>query len=139
MNGYLLDTMVVSDLAKFPIDPRLDDWAKSTPGEQQFLSVMTLGEMASGIEDLPDGRRRRDLELWLQRVLASFESRILSFDQETAMIWGRKHGVLRRKGVNAPAVDLMLAASALRHGLTVVTRNTRDFARFEVPLLNPWR
>jgi predicted nucleic acid-binding protein len=100
------------------------------------LSVLTLGEIRKGIVQLPPGRRRTDLEAWVGGdLLTRFAGRILHIDGEIADRWGHLAGA---KGATIPVIDGLLAATAIHHNLTLVTRNAKDMARTGVVLFNPW-
>jgi predicted nucleic acid-binding protein len=133
----LLDTNVVSELRKPPerCDPAVRSWFVGLPESSIYLSVLVLGELRRGVERL----RRRDtasaeaLDHWLQTLAASYSGRILGIDAPVAEVWGR---------INVPeplpAIDGLIAATALAHGLTLATRNVRDLLRSGVPIVNPW-
>ena len=133
---YLIDTNVISELRKGQTrNPNVHSWYSTISMEELFLSVLVLGEIRSGAERL----RRHDpvqaiaLERWLDRVRHAFRERIFDVDQDVADLWGR---------LNVPSrlsvVDSLLAATALRHGLTLVTRNIKHIARTGVNYLNPF-
>lgn len=134
---YLLDTNVVSELRRGrKADQRVRDWAESQELESQFLSVVTIQELEYGMLL----KRRRDeveglkLARWLHyRLMPDLEGRILPLDSAIALATAALHVPVRR-----PERDAWIAATALVHRLTVVTRNTRDFQETGVPLLNPW-
>lgn len=139
MTGWLLDTVVVSELRKPRCDPRVRRWSDGQPPDSLFLSRVTLAEIRSGIEQVEDGRFRGELLLWLDRTLRPwFGSRILDVDEEVLVEWRRP--VARGRAVNHTfsQPDLFIAASAAVHGLTVVTRNVVDFRVAGVPVLDPW-
>ncbi len=133
---YLIDTNVISELRKGQTrNSNVDSWYSTVSMEELFLSVLVLGEIRSGAERL---RRHHPvqataLERWLDRVRHAFRGRIFDIDQDVADLWGR---------LNAPSrlsvVDSLLAATALRHGLTLVTRNIKHIARTGVNYLNPF-
>ena len=103
------------------------------------LSVLTLGEIRKGLAALPHGRRRTRLEAWLEVDLRGrFSGRILPVDAAVADRWGLLAAQARRSGATLPIVDGLLAATALHHNLTLVSRNVSDFAAAHVPVLNPW-
>jgi predicted nucleic acid-binding protein len=103
------------------------------------LSVLTLGDLRKGLAALPQGRRRTRLETWLEVDLRGrFSGRILPVDAPVANRWGLLAARARRKGATLPIVDGLLAATALHHNLTLVSRNVCDFAAAQVPVLNPW-
>jgi predicted nucleic acid-binding protein len=111
---------------------------RATPAEDQFLSVLSLGEVRHGVERLPVGARQEQLRVWLENDLQSvFEGRLLPVTFAIAERWGRLRAEVRR---SVPAVDSLLAATALHHDLRLVTRNEKDFAKFPgLAVVNPWR
>lgn len=135
--SYLLDTNVLSELRRRVPDPAVVAWVEGRPASTFFLSVLTLGEIRRGIESLGDERRRLRLLDWLEaQVPAFFSGRILAVDLPVADRWGR---LLAQAGRPLPAIDSLLAATALQHGLRLVTRNVRDFAFPGLELINPWQ
>ena len=140
MSGFLLDTNVVSELVRPKPDDNVRRWADETDELILFLSAMTLGEIRKGIESLRQGSRRGRLESWLQVDLRSrFRDRILPIDDAIADRWGAISAMAAAKGKPVPVVDGLLAATALHHNLTLVTRNSSDVAGTGVPTLNPWQ
>lgn len=134
--SYLIDTNVLSELRKRQPDPRVVAWVDARPPSTLYLSVLTLGEIRRGVEAMSDSHRRLALLDWLETQLpAWFAGRVLGVDAETADRWGR---LLARAGRPLPAIDSLLAATAQRHGLQLVTRNVGDFQGVEVALINPW-
>jgi len=104
-----------------------------------YLSVLTVGEIRKGVARLAQGKRRTHLEAWLERDLQTrFSGRILSVSVPIADRWGLLAAEARRKGKPLSAIDGLLAATALHHNLTIVSRNVADFANTQVPILNPW-
>lgn len=139
MSGYLLDTNCVSEAVKFRPDPQVADWIESVDESLLFLSVMTLGEIRKGLANLEQGKRRTQLETWLEIDLRDrFHRRILGVDRAIADRWGALTGEAKRRGQVVPVVDGILAATALHYNLTVVSRNANNFARAQVAVLNPW-
>ncbi len=139
MNGSLIDTNVISEFAKANPDPNVIRWFQAADPDTLFASVVTLGEIRLGIEDLPMGKRRRDLELWLTTGLpAWFAANLLPVTKEIAERWGRATIEAKRNGLMLATADGLIAATALDHDLTLITRNTKDFAGLGVALLNPW-
>ena len=140
MRGFLLDTNCVSEGAKVRPDKQVESWAQQTPDDFLYISVLTLGEIRKGIVSLVAGRRRIDLEQWLENTLRpSFGSRVLPVTEAIAIRWGVLVGEARRSGRTLPAIDSLLAATALEHNLTLVTRNTRDFEGTSVQVISPWK
>jgi predicted nucleic acid-binding protein len=136
---YLLDTNVLSEVQRPRPDGHVLAWLDQVDEDRTFLSVVTVGEIARGGEQLEDGRRKATLRQWLDVDLAArFGSRLLPIDRETALAWGSLMAGARAAGRGLGVMDAWIAACALRHGLTLVTRNTRDFVGLEVDLLDPW-
>jgi predicted nucleic acid-binding protein len=137
---YLLDTNVVSELRKVPAgkgDANVARWARQVPAASLFLSVVTILELELGVllMERRDSRQGEILRSWLdQRVMLAFANRILPIDVAVARQCARLH-------VPDPCAerDALIAATALVHGLTVVTRNRDDFVATGVALLNPWQ
>lgn len=138
MSGFLLDTNVISELVRPKPDQKVTAWVEATDEHLLYLSVLTLGEIRKGIASLRDAARQVSLEAWLAGDLpVRFANRILGIDQAVADRWGRL-AARATPGNALPVIDGLLAATAMQHNLTVVTRNTRDFASTGVPLFNPW-
>ncbi len=139
MNGFLLDTHVISGLVTRRPEPNVSQWVEGTEETLLHLSVLTLGEIRKGIVGLPQARRRAELETWLYKVLRNrFAGRILPMDAEVAERWGHVAAEARSKNIQLPVIDGLLAATALEHNLTFVARNTRDVTCVGVLVLNPW-
>lgn len=137
--AYLLDTNVISELVKASPAGSVLAWLRRQTPDELFLSAMTIGEIVRGVERLPAGRQRRALARWVERDLTDeFEGRVLPFDYEAAVLWGRLMGAADRAGRPRSAADGQIAATARRYGLTLATRNVRDFAGMGVDLINPW-
>jgi predicted nucleic acid-binding protein len=115
------------------------DWMRSADESLLYLSVLTLGEIRKGAAILPQSKRRTHLESWLEFDLqVRFSGRILAIDNPVADRWGWLTAESERKGRPLAAIDGLLAATALQHGLTIVSRNVTDFASTNAPILNPW-
>ena len=139
MSGFLLDTNIISELIKPRPEPKVAAWIEAADESLLYLSVLTLGEIRKGIAALPRTARRGQLEAWLASDLhARFSGRILPVDEAVADRWGLLTGEASRKGIRLPVIDGLLAATALSHNLTLVTRNATDMAATGVPTLNPW-
>jgi toxin FitB len=139
VTGFLLDTNVLSEFARTgQPDQHVDRWLKNTAEEKLFASVLTLAEIRRGIELLPSGKRKSQLEQWQDELIASFESRLFPVTKSIADRWAVLSANAQRKGIALANVDGLIAATALEHDLTLVTRNVKDFAGVEVALLNPW-
>lgn len=139
MSGFLLDTNVISELVKPRPERKVTAWISSVDEELLWLSVLTLGEIRKGIAAPPVTARRLVLEGWLELELPErFHGRILSVDQSVADRWGRLSAEATAKKMMLPVIDGLLAATALHHNLTLVTRNSRDVEPTGVPVFNPW-
>jgi predicted nucleic acid-binding protein len=138
--NFLLDTNVVSEWVKPSPDQGVTTWLVEADEDRVFISVVTLAELRHGVERMPRGIRRSRLNTWLADELrARFESRVLTIDAPTADAWG--HVMARGQTLGRPiaTMDAFLAATAIRHDLTLVTRNVTDFDYLDVRLINPWR
>jgi predicted nucleic acid-binding protein len=138
VNGYLIDTNVVSELTKPVPAPQVEEFLRRTK-DSVFVSVFSIGEIRKGIACLPAGNRRAVLEDWLDNeIMPWFADRILPVTLDIAERWGEISAQLKAKGRLRPVVDTVLAATALRHGLVLATRNVRDYADLGIALVNPW-
>ncbi len=134
--SFLVDTNVVSELRKGErCDPRVRSWLANVDENAIYLSVLTIGEIRRGIESIRvrDAAAAAALEVWLRRLVADAGDRIIAVDEEVAEVWGTLN-----VPDPLPVVDGLLAATAKVHGLTIVTRNTKDFARTGMHCLNPF-
>lgn len=139
MSGFLLDTNCISEIVRLKPEPRVIDWMEAVDESLLYLSVLTLGEIRKGVAGLPQSKRRTHLESWLELELrARFSGRILSIDGLVADRWGLLAAPAKRTGKALSTIDGLLAATALCHNLTLVSRNIRDYTNTQVPVLNPW-
>ncbi|MCX6591841.1 MAG: type II toxin-antitoxin system VapC family toxin [Acidobacteria bacterium] len=137
--GFLLDTNLISEFIKPLPEAAVMDWLNAQPESGLFLSVLTMGEVLEGIEVLPAGRRRWQLDTWYRTELAvRFAHRTLDVDLAVCEQWSRCTAMRARRGRPLPIVDGLLAATALHHGLGLVTRNERDFEGLGLTVVNPW-
>jgi predicted nucleic acid-binding protein len=139
MTGYLLDTNVVSEMTKSEPDPSLRQNLSALSGDQLWISVLTFGELNKGVSLLPLGRRRIEFEQFFRALAEEYSDRILEISLAVAMTWGALAAETRSRGFHLSQIDGLLAATALSHGLTVLTRNVRDFLFTNVPVLDPWQ
>lgn len=137
--SFVLDTCALSELTRPTPHPKVAAWFDAQEPSLLYLSVLTVGEIAKGVAAMPAGRKRTVLAGWLATLGSTYGSRILPIDGAIATIWGRTAANVERKGSSLGVVDGLIAATALRHGYTVVTRNVDDFAATGVPLLNIWQ
>ena len=139
MSGYLLDTNCISEVVRAHPEPRVLSWLEATDERLLYLSVLTLGEIRKGVAGLPQSKRRRRLESWLELELqARFSGRVLPIDAAIADRWGILTVEARQKGLGIATIDGLLAATALHFNLTLVSRNVNVFASTPVLLLDPW-
>jgi predicted nucleic acid-binding protein len=137
--NVLLDTNVVSEWTKQQPDPGVVRWLATLDEDRAHLSVITLGELREGIDRMPPGRRREQLDAWLRAELPDrFAGRVVDIDISVAQRWGAIRAAGRRASRSLPVVDAFLAATALEHGYAIVTRNVADFAGVVPDLINPW-
>ena len=136
---YLLDTCVISELVDRHPNPKVVDFVDSLDSDDVFLSVITIGEIAKGVEKLPKSKRKQELHSWLkENLLVRFDGRIIPLDTEVLMEWGILIARLESAGITLPAIDSLIAATTLTHKLTLVTRNVDDFSGTSIAIVNPW-
>jgi toxin FitB len=134
--GYLLDTCVISELVKKQPDKKVTSWLSETPNESLYISVLTLGEIRKGTTMVNDVKKREHLLRWLEKdLLGWFGDRVIPVDLPVADRWGRLVAEAKRQ---LPAIDSLLAATALSHNLRMVTRNEKDFQHATLEVINPW-
>ena len=139
MSGWLLDTNVITELRRPRPSARVRSFISGQRLEDLFVSTVTLAEIRYGIETVGDPIRRAELSDWLlHRVRPMFDQRVLDVSEDVMFKWRLLVEDGRKAGHTFSQPDLIIAATALQHGLTVVTRETGDYQRARVPLLNPW-
>ena len=132
---YLVDANVLSEPTKLSPNSKVVDWLRTNEGKLVVDSII-VGELCVGILSLPHGRKRRQLEQWFEDVVQTIDC--LPWDATISRRWAKLVVDLQRKGDTLPLLDSMIAATALQHELTVATRNTRDFERAGVRVLDPF-
>jgi predicted nucleic acid-binding protein len=132
---YLVDANVLSEPTKSTPNPRVVDWLRAHEGNV-VVDAIVLGELYAGILQHPAGRRRTELERWFESVIGALEC--VPWDGAVSRRWARLVVQLTRKGRSLPLLDSMITATALEHGLTVVTRNVRDFEETGVRVVDPF-
>ena len=139
MNGWLLDTNVISELRRSRPQARVVAFVAAQPLEKLFVSAVTFAEIRYCIEVVSDPIRRTELNDWLaHKVRPMFDQRVLALSEDVMFKWRLLVEDGRKAGHTFSQPDLIIAATALQHGLTVVTRDTADYSRARVPLFNPW-
>lgn len=139
MSGFLVDTNCISEVVRFKPEPRVMAWMEAADESLLHLSVLTMGEIRKGLAALPQSKRRSQLETWLELELRTrFSGRILPIDAAVADRWGLLAANAKRSGKVLSSIDGLLAATAIQHDLTIVSRNVSDFVSTEVPIVNPW-
>jgi predicted nucleic acid-binding protein len=140
VNGFLLDTNIVSELIKPRPEPKVIAWLQGVDERLFYLSVLTLGEIRKGVTALSDPSRQVSIEAWLDKDLRDrFEGRILPVCESVADRWGVLAGHAPQRGSALPVIDGLLAATAIHYNLTLVTRNVKDFEPTQVVLFDPWK
>lgn len=140
MSGWLLDTNIISELRRPRPETRVVAFVAAQPLDELFVSTVTLAEIRYGIEMVKDAVQRAELKEWLtDKVRPMFEQRVLDVSEDVMFRWRLLVEEGRKAGVTFSQPDLIIAATALDHGLTVVTRDTADYSRARVPVLNPWK
>ena len=139
MTGIVLDTNVVSEQRRSLPDARVMAWFGLQEVDQLFLSATVVGELSLGAEVLPAGRRRAEMQAWLQALTGKrFANRILPYDAEAAMLYGELAARGRVRGRMPSISHVQIAAVAKLHDMAVATRNVADFELLGVPVVNPW-
>jgi predicted nucleic acid-binding protein len=137
--AYLLDTNVISEAIKPQPNERVVAWLKAERSLRSYLSVLTLGEITQGIVRSPSPRKAAHLTRWLETELVpKFQGRILAIDAAVMRTWGQVTGAALKQGKVVSYPDSLLAATAITHGLVLVTRNAKDLGVLPVQVLNPW-
>ena len=135
--SFLVDTNVVGEPMKPKPERRVVAWLRDNESGL-YISTITIGEIRRGIERLPGGSRKMLLMGWLAMLCERMGGRILSFNTSTAHVWGQLKARWEKEGLTVPSLDSQIAATAQRHQLAVVTRNTGDFERTGIKVLNPF-
>ena len=135
---YLLDTCVLSEFVKAAPSAAVNGWMAQQPESGLFVSALSLAELARGVAKLPPSKRKTDLAAWLAQLETSLGERVLPFTRHTASYWGEICASAEAKGQPLAAFDSLIAATAVEHGLVVVTRNVKDFATAPLVVVDPW-
>lgn len=136
---YLLDTNTLSESNKPQPNKGFTEWLLAMENSDLFTSCLVLGELEKGIYLLNSERKRLEFESWLAKAINDFEGRILDIDQNTSLLWGQLVAHTQKAGKTPQVIDSLLAAQAIQHKLTLVTRNVKDFEQFkDLQVLCPW-
>lgn len=139
MTGWLLDTNVLSELRRPRPEPRVVAFVEDQPLDSLYVSAVSFAELRFGIEMVPDAARRTELNDWLaHKVRPMFEQRVLPVTEDVMFKWRLLVEEGRKAGHTFSQPDLIIAATGLQHGLTIVTRDTRDYVKARAALFNPW-
>jgi len=136
----ILDTCVISEFVAKQPNPKVVEFLDALDTDDAYLSVITIGEVIKGVEKLPDSRRKTELRDWLQDdLLARFQGKILPLDTDVIVEWGMLVARTELAGKAMPAVDSLIAATAIANKMTLVTRNVSDFEAAGIEVINPWQ
>lgn len=136
---YLLDTCVISELVAKEVNPKVVEFVDSLDSDDVYLSVITIGEIAKGIEKLPKSKRKQELHTWLMEdLLVRFNEKIVPLDTDVLLEWGLLAARLESKRKILPAMDSLIAATVLTRKFALVTRNVGDFNGANIEIINPW-
>jgi len=139
MSGFLLDTNIPSEIIRSHPHPQVNVWVLAQDDATLHLSVVTIGELRKGLTILPESKRRTQLQQWLENdLIPLFTSRILPVTQAIADRWGVLSGQRQLAGRPLSMADGLIAATTLEHGLTLVTRNVKDYEDLGATVFNPW-
>ncbi len=138
--SYLLDTCLISEVVKKTPSKAVLAWLEQQDEQSLFLSVLTLGELQKGIAKLPESAKKKKLTAWVNRDLRQrFQGRFLDITEDVALLWGQVQAEAEQRGVKPPAIDSLIAATALAHNLTIVTRNGVDMEKCGACVLDVWQ
>jgi toxin FitB len=136
---YLLDTCVISELVSKRPNSNVVEFVDSLDNDDVYLSVITIGEIIKGIEKLPRSKRKQELHTWLKEdLIARFSGKVIPIDNDVITEWGSLTARLKLAGSPMPAMDALIAATALTYSFALVTRNVSDFDDSGVEIVNPW-
>jgi toxin FitB len=138
--SYLIDTCCISELVKKKPNPTVVKWFEDMDELSMYVSVITFGELRKGIEKLPDSEKKKELNQWVKEDLSiRFKNRVLDVSIKEVNEWGKLLANAEKNGTPIPAIDALIAATAIANDLIVVTRNTKDMKSAGVELTNPWK
>jgi predicted nucleic acid-binding protein len=135
----LLDINILSEVTKPRPEARVMEWLDGLDEDRAFISVVSIAEIRRGVALMDAGRKRDALAEWLAEDLPRrFENRVIPIDELVALAWGDLMGSAKRSGRGMSSMDGLIAATAIKHDLTLATRNIKDFESFGISLLDPW-
>jgi predicted nucleic acid-binding protein len=134
---FLVDTNIFAESIRPKPVPLVVKWLRENESGL-YISTITIGEIRRGVERLPSGSRKSLLSEWLETLCDRMRGRVLGFNASTANVWGQLKAKWEREGIAVPSLDSQIAATAHRYQLILVTRNTRDFEKAGIKLLNPF-
>ena len=134
---YLLDTNIISEMQKSKCNQNVRAFMDKIPAEDMFISVITTGELCYGMEKLPPGKKKNELAIWLYTQVSEwFKDRVIALDTDILLEWGK---IRAHSDRTMPVIDSLIAAAAITHHMTLVTRNVKDFKDIEgISLIDPW-
>jgi len=134
---YLLDTNIISEMQNSKCNQNVKSFMDKIPAEDMFISVISTGELCYGMEKLPPGKKKHELAIWLYTQVSEwFKDRVIALDTEVLLEWGK---IRAHSDRTMPVIDSLIAAAAITHHMTLVTRNVKDFKDIEgISLINPW-
>jgi toxin FitB len=139
VTGWLLDTSILSELRRPRAEPKVVAFVGAQPLDLLYVSTVTFAEIRFGIEAVSDASRRAELNEWFtHRLRPMFEQHVLAITEDIMLKWRLLLEGGRKEGYTFSQPDLIIAATALHHGLTIVSRDSRDYERANVPVYNPW-
>lgn len=136
---YLLDTCVLSEPFRKKPDQRVIAWLRSVDQSSLYTPAVVLGEMRKGVEKMPTSVRKETLSQWLADYRRFYAENIVAFDADVAFMWGELVGRLQLNGLSLPVIDSQIAATAIHHRMTLVTRNIRDMQATGATIFNPFQ
>lgn len=136
---YLLDTNIISELISKQPNQKVLEFISSLREDDTYLSVITIGEIKSGIENVKSIERKEKLSLWFEQdLLSRFQNRIIDIDVNIMITWGKINQTLKSIGKPLPIMDSLIASSCIYGGFTLVTRNEKDFQNLDITIVNPF-
>jgi len=136
---YLLDTNIISELISKQPNQKVINFISSIAEEDTYLSVITIGEIKSGIENLKSIERKEHLTVWFEQdLLSRFQNRIIDIDIDIMITWGKINQTLKSIGKPLPIMDSLIASSCIHGAFTLVTRNEKDFQNLDITIINPF-